>query len=383
MMNSQETVALLSDPDLLARTHELGNRSQCTEADLLVHLGEVDQRKLYLERAFSSMFEFCVGELRYSEDAAYSRIQVARTARRFPAMIEAIRSGRVHLTGLRLLAPHLTMENQREVLAEAAGKTKREIEELVARLAPQPPVASTIRKLPERHAPTPTDPLALALDVPPARPPPHEEHRRPIAPIAEKMYRVQFTASLELHDKLREAQDLLRHRFPDGDLACIVDRALDLLIADVKKERFAVGRKPRKLSAVEVQDGESSRHIPDPIRREVYVRDEGRCTFVDERSHRCEARGYLEFDHLDGFAFTRQHDARRLTLRCRAHNQHAAEKTYGRAFMERARSLRASTSSGPGRGALSGATPQLEFADSLPSSARKSPGPAPAPTDSG
>src|SRR5438093_12942149 len=78
--------------------------------DLLVHLGEVDERKLYLECAFPSMFEFCVGELRFSEDAAYNRIMVARAARRLPAVIEAMRSGQVHLSGLRLLAPHLTID---------------------------------------------------------------------------------------------------------------------------------------------------------------------------------------------------------------------------------------------------------------------------------
>src|SRR6266852_1049536 len=138
MINTLETVALLSDPDLLAGTHELVDHSLCTEADLLVYLSEIDERKLYADRAFPSMFAFCVGELRFSEDAAYSRIMVARASRRLPAMIEATRSGQVHLTGLRLLAPHLTAENHCEVLAEAAGRTKREIEELVARLAPQP-----------------------------------------------------------------------------------------------------------------------------------------------------------------------------------------------------------------------------------------------------
>ncbi len=110
-------------------------------------------------------------------------------------MIEATRSGQVHLTGLRLLAPHLTAENHCEVLAQAAGKTKRGIEELVARLAPQPAVASTIRKLPERPAPAPAEPLALALDPAPARPPRREDHRRAIAPLAEKTYRVEFTAT--------------------------------------------------------------------------------------------------------------------------------------------------------------------------------------------
>src|SRR5437879_128060 len=140
MMNSQESLAALSCSELLARTRKLVEDSHCLEADLLLHLGEIDERKLYVERAFPSTFAFCVGELGFSEDAAYNRIAVARVGRRFPAVIEAMRSGQVHLWGLRLLAPHLTVENHCEVLAQAVGKTKREIEELVAALAPQPPV---------------------------------------------------------------------------------------------------------------------------------------------------------------------------------------------------------------------------------------------------
>jgi len=361
MMNSLETVALLSDLDLLARTRELIDQSHRTEADLLVHLGEIDERKLYLEHSSPSMFEFCVGELQFSEDAAYSRITVARAARRLPAMIGALRSGQVHLTGLRLLAPHLTAENDRELLAQAAGKTKSEIQELVAHLAPQPPVAPTIRKLPERPVAVSAEPLALRLD--PARAsPPREDHRPAIAPLAEETYKVQFTASRELRDKLRQAQDLLRHRIPNGDLACIVEKALDLLIDQVKKERFAVGRKPRQKSAAAAQEA-TSRHIPDPIRREVYERDGGRCTFVDEGGRRCAETGNVEFDHVDGFARTRVHDASRMRLLCRAHNQHEAEKMYGRALMERARSLRVSTRSGTGRTASRKTTGELDLRD--------------------
>jgi len=236
----------------------------------------------------------------------------------------------------------------------------------VARLAPQPAVAPTIRKLPERPAPARAEPLALALDPAPARPPPREDHRRAIEPLAEKMYRVEFTADQELHDKLREAQDLLRHRIPDGHLACIVDRALDLLIEDVKKERFAIGRKPRLPSAVVAKEETSSRHIPDAIKRKVYQRDAGRCTFVDERGRRCPATGNLEFEHVDGFALTHLHDEDRIRLMCHAHNQHAAEKLYGRPFMERARSLRVSTCSETGRGASREATRQLDLLGGQP-----------------
>ncbi len=63
----------------------------------------------------------------------------------------------------------------------------------------------------------------------------------------------------------------------------------------------------------------------------------GRCTFLDERGRRCAETGALEFDHQDGFARTHLHRAERIRLLCRAHNQHAAEQMYGRAFMERAR----------------------------------------------
>jgi len=101
-------------------------RSHGVEAALLVHLGEIDERKLYLDWSFSSMFAFCVGELGFSEDVACNRIDIARAARRMPVILEALRSGQVHLAGLRLLAPHLTTENQEKVLAEAAGKSKRQ-----------------------------------------------------------------------------------------------------------------------------------------------------------------------------------------------------------------------------------------------------------------
>jgi len=120
-------VESLSSSDLRSATRELVRTSHGVDAALLVHLGEIDERKLYLDWAFSSMFAFCVGELGLSEDVACNRIDLARAARSMPVILEALRSGRVHLAGLRLLAPHLTTQNQEEVLAEAAGKSKRQI----------------------------------------------------------------------------------------------------------------------------------------------------------------------------------------------------------------------------------------------------------------
>ena len=137
----------LSDAQLLDATRDQIRRSNDLDADLLLLLTEVEDRKLYAERAYSSMFAFCVGELGFSEDVACNRINLARAARGMPVILEAVRSGQVHLAGLRLLAPHLTAENQDRVLAEATGKSKREIEELVARLSPQPRLRARPRPL--------------------------------------------------------------------------------------------------------------------------------------------------------------------------------------------------------------------------------------------
>lgn len=353
MTNSRRAVASLGNQELLTRTRVLVGASCRIEADILLHLGEVDERKLYLERSFPSMFAFCVDELGFSEDAAYNRIVVARAARRLPRMIEAIRSGRVHLYGLRLLAPHLTEENHARVLAEAAGMSKREIELLVARLSPRPPAPTVVRRLPN---PLPSMPAPM-----PARavvPPSTEDlvspavsragrHRPAVAPLTAETFKIQFTADQEFHDKLRRAQDLLRHRVPDGNLAKVLGAALDALIGNVTKERFAVGRKPRSSPAKDPAKP-PSRHIPDRIKRAVFERDGGRCTFVGKDGRRCAETGALEFDHIDGFARAPVHAADRIRLLCRAHNQHAADRMYGREFMDRARVPRTSPSTRSG-----------------------------------
>jgi hypothetical protein len=367
MMNSQTIVESLSSSDLRSATHDLVRKSNGGEADLIVHLGEIDERKLYLDWSFSSMFGFCLGELGFSEDVACNRINVARAARTMPVILEALRSGKVHLAGLRLLAPHLTTENQEKVLAEAAGKSKRQIEELVARLSPQPAVPTMVRKLPDRGnsafaspnsfaaaAPVETAPaFAFAAPTAPASAPARRrgDHRANVTPLAEETYKFQFTASRACHDKFRRAQELLRHRVPDGDAAVIFEKALDLLIEQVRKERFGIGRKPRQASG-DAGDALSSRHIPAAVKREVYERDGGRCTFTDEHGHRCGETGSLEFDHRDGFARIPVHRTDRIRLLCRAHNQHAAETMYGRAFMERARASAAGSM--PDAGSSSG-----------------------------
>ena len=148
MTTTQSLGATLSDADLIAKLKRLVANEREATTELLRSLMEFDARRLYLGEGYPSLFAYCTQVLHYAEHAALNRIEVARAARRLPALLEHIADGRLHLTGARLLAPHLTDENAEALLSAARYKSKREIEELIAALKPRPDAASLVRKLP-------------------------------------------------------------------------------------------------------------------------------------------------------------------------------------------------------------------------------------------
>ena len=121
------SLASLPDEQLLCRLQTLVRRGNAFEAELLRHLAEVDARRLYLREACPSMFAYCVRVLHFAESVAYKRIAAARAARRHPAILEAVRRGDLHLTGVSLLAPRLTSENGCDLIAAARHQTADEI----------------------------------------------------------------------------------------------------------------------------------------------------------------------------------------------------------------------------------------------------------------
>lgn len=116
----------LSDDDLLRRLEQLLRDSRRVEAELVAHIAEVDARRLYARHA-SSMFQYAVELLHLSEAEAYLRIAAARASREHPELLEMLGDGRLHLSGIALLAKHLTATNRDAVLTRAAHKTKREM----------------------------------------------------------------------------------------------------------------------------------------------------------------------------------------------------------------------------------------------------------------
>jgi hypothetical protein len=217
------------------------------------------------------------------------------------------------------------------VLNTARHKSKREVEHMVASLRPQPAVASVVRKLPDRvsspaqsaatsTAVAPND-APMMVSAPPTRPP---ARSAVVAPLAPERYRVQFTVTRETYDKLRRAQDLLRHTIPNGDPAAIFDRALTLLLKEAERTKLGAAVRPR----VNVPPRDGSRHIAAAVKREVWARDVGQCTFVGTNG-RCGEHGFLEFHHVVPFAAGGPATTENIQLRCRAHNTYEAELFFG------------------------------------------------------
>ncbi len=326
------SLSTISDRDLLADLERAVRQERQATAHVIGLLMEVDARKLYARQSCSSLFTYCVHVLHFSEHAAYLRIEAARAARRFPLILDRLTDGSLHLTAVSLVAPHLTAANHLEVLDAAKHKSKRDVEQLVAHLRPQPDVPAVVRKLP---TPQPIvaaeEPLAVEDPRTDRRPPaaagvPLSPSRPPeIKPLAPERFKVQFTVNRETHDKLRQVQDLLTHDIPDGDPAAIFDRALTLLLAQLAKTKFAATDRPRPGHTVT----STSRHIPAAVKRTVWRRDGGQCAFRGEQG-RCKETGLLEFHHVVPYATGGVTTTENLELRCRTHNVYEAEQQFGR-----------------------------------------------------
>jgi hypothetical protein len=285
---------------------------------------ELDVRRLYLGEGYSSMFSYCTQALHLAEGAAYNRIESARAARRFPMILSDLEDGSLTLTTVRLLAPHLTVENHETVLASARHKRKRDIEQIVASLNPKPAVQTVIRKLP-MPAPRETKDNAsdLATSAAEQLPIAEESVLRPpraiVAPLAPERFKVQLTISRDTRDKLDRVQALARHAIPNGDLTAIFDRALTLLLNELERRVCAVTPSPRRPR----EASERSRHIPAAVKREVWRGDGGRCAFLG-RDGRCSERSLLEYHHVQPYAAGGGATTANIELRRRAHNTHEA-----------------------------------------------------------
>jgi 5-methylcytosine-specific restriction endonuclease McrA len=393
-MHDLQHVAHLADATLHSELKRIAGHANTLTAQLLAHLAELEARGIHRERACSSLYIYCVYELRMSEDEAQRRCRAARLVRQFPALLAMLQDASIHLTGILLLGPHLTQENQAELLPRARYRTKRELERLIAEISPCPvararveldtdsfpaalsfeaaplivakpprathaafaralagPVRQMQTGLAANDAPPPAPellepPVEADPDLPRTTAAPLPAQRTAVVPDQHQLrYRVQFTADQAYLELLERARDLLQHELPSRDLVEVQRRALELLVDKLLKRKCAATERPRaqkhnapraerphphEPAPPRAERPRNSRYVPAAVRRAVWKRDTARCTYTDERGQRCRETAGLQFHHQHPHARGGPANEANIALRCRPHNALAAEYDFGR-----------------------------------------------------
>lgn len=328
----------LADAQLLAALRALASDARRCTVRMLRLLAEVDRRRLALKEGYPSLFEFCRRELRYAEGEAARRIHAARAAARFPVLYRAIGRGLLSLTTASMLAPHLTWENHRRLVRSALGRSKREVEKLLAAESPAPEPPERVRFIGVAARPSSEPaPLFAAPGAPPAQTalPPSGTELVDAAPApAAVAARVQFsfTAEESLLEAVEKAKGLLRHKFPFAGLEEVFTEALGALLEKLgpATARAEAGRPaPPEVRRARPRAA-GSRHIPRRVKAAVRLRDGGRCSFVSPSGRRCGTADGLQFDHVQPWAMGgASDDPANLRLLCRAHNALQARLDFG------------------------------------------------------
>ena len=334
----------LQNKELLSRTKQLVQKERNRHIQILYHLGEIESRKLYLGLGFSSLFDYVVKELGYSEGAAYRRIKAMKLCRDLPGTRNRLQSGRLSLSAA----------CQLQVFFEKRAKKAREKEKKSSPLKflKQPILEGEHQKQEEESASNIDEKLAtntsdLFLSQKEKEGLVEKAEGRSTRATAKLLSdtdpllflikertrflgkgRVEIKAVIdeECHKNLQELKSLLSHKNPSlsyGELLSILSKEA-LKKHDPRRRNIREKKTSSEKTITSAPKSRKiSRTIPSRLRKYIWERDEGQCTYVHrETEHRCSARHLLQIDHIQPFALGGKTEKENLRLLCAGHNRY-------------------------------------------------------------
>ena len=313
------------DATLVARLTVLAREEREARADFIVCLAAFDQRRLYLQAGYPSLFAWLTDHLRLAKASAYRRVTAARLYARMPAVASYLREGRLSLTKLCLLKDVLEPDRCLALLEQAAAMTEQEVEELALVLDPRrrtAPPRDSIRPIlappaPERDLFTAAPPPAPAATVPPSEPPPRPAVRHVI----------KMTVGADFMAMLEDVRAELSHAHPGASLEVLMFECMQRALDSWRRRSRAATDRPR--AEPDAEPPAHTRSIPAHVRRVVWRRDDSRCTFISDDGHRCAATHRLQLHHDDPFARGGLATVANLRLLCAMHNDLMARVDFG------------------------------------------------------
>ncbi len=296
-----------------ARIAELARREQSALADLLLAVAEFDGQALYRQLGFSSLFDFLHREVGLSRGSAYYRQVGARLVRRFPEVEGPIRDGRLCITTVSELAKVMTEENRAEVLPLFFGCSRQEAKQLVAAIRP---VEQVTRRTVVTEVPVivqVVQPVGRDLTHP-ERVPLIQPERAQVEPMTATASRIHITVSPTFLPLLKRARAGQSHVQPNATDEQVLTAALELLVEKQEKRRASVAAR---------------------VKREVRVRDGGKCQWPLASGGICGSEVRVEIDHIQPRGKGGPSTVANCRILCKPHNLEAARNTYGDEVMDR------------------------------------------------
>ena len=336
----------LSDKELTGRLRQLVREEQNLTLLILPHLAEVGRRQLYLEKAYSTLTEYCIHELGYGDSSASRRVRAARVIRDIPEVYDMLKDRRITLSAVVQVSSVLSPENKNTLLPRLVGKSKSEIDRILAEYVPP-------RKIIDQAKPTLVKKLVVVEGAPACASSKSAAGERPqelgkmtrhsdgsinpgdkistpeVKEVLERMFEIRFAADEELMELIRWMKSHLSHKYPKGaSYLEIFKYAIKYLKA---REDLALQDKRHKSTAKT-----DTRYISKNEKQRVWSRDKGRCTFVGSNGKRCDSDYLLQFDHYPvPYSRGGPSTANNLRLLCAKHNRHTAELLYGKTHMQK------------------------------------------------
>jgi hypothetical protein len=311
--------------DIDRRLADLVRSERHLVVQFVVELAGFAKRELYRELGYTSLFYYCVRQLGLSKSSAFRRGEVARLIARFPVIAVRLTAGSLSIRALVELREVLTEENHEEVLARAEGKSQEEAQLLAVAYRSRPVPRNVVRALPMPPAP----PVELALVSAETKSPPPEV----VKPLTPDLRRLNVTVSAEFMADLEQVRAALSHKCPDGNFEQVVREAFKLVLERDRK-RKALTDRPRPSPET---PGENDRYVPAAVKRAVWERDQGRCTWPMGDGELCGSTHLVEFDHDLEVALGGKPVTENIRLLCKGHNLMKAEQHLGRALMAKFR----------------------------------------------
>jgi hypothetical protein len=283
----------MSDAKIIIEVKQKVHRERELITEILVYLREIELRRLHLARGFSSLFEFCLKELKYSPAEAHVRIQAMRLIKALPEVGTNLEGGALSLTVAasiqgtfrrqeKLNGAPIDQNEKRSVVQSLLGSSTRDAERRLVELYPQSKI-----------------------------------ERESAKPVSKELTRVQFMASNELMVMIEKLKGLLAHKVPSGRFDELFEEIAEIALKRLEPKPPTA---PAKV-ALRAPKAIRSRYVKANTRRIAWAKSDSQCEYVDPvTGRRCESRHALQVDHIHQFARGGSHEIENLRILCRAHN---------------------------------------------------------------